>query len=106
MARQNVREGPDGVRHAVKLDQNHAPIVAALRKVGAEVIELARYGLSPDVLCLFRGRMILLEIKVPGGSLEESQRKLLDAGWPLVVVRSIDEALDAIGAVRYGRGGT
>lgn len=87
-------------RHrTVKLDANHGPIVDALRRVGAEVNELARFGANPDLLVLFRKRLYLLEVKTDDGSLEDSQRAMIAAGWPIVVVRSQQDALRAIGAM-------
>lgn len=87
-----------------KSDANANQIVSALRAVGAKVnfIEFA-YGLSgcPDILVAHAGKTVLMEIKVKGGRLSEAQKKF-HAEWnggPLVVVRTVDEALAAIGLV-------
>ncbi len=71
--------------------------------VGALVVLTHRQGDGcPDLFAWFRGRWFAIEIKSPGGSLTPPQREL-QAYWPgaVQVVRSIDEALDAIGAEQY-----
>lgn len=96
------------MRHAAKVDGNHAQIVDALRTVGAQVQSLAMVGSGcPDLLVAFRGSWHVLEIK--DGSLPPSHRQLtpLEQLWlvrfgdtaPVNVVNSVDEALKAIGAV-------
>ena len=64
----------------------------------------------PDLVCLWPGGGKLLEIKrEKGGVVSDAQKaahSLLEAhGWPVAVVRTIDEAcdaLDAAGAPRIG----
>jgi hypothetical protein len=55
-----------------------------------------------DLICLFRGRGVLLEVKSPTGRLTDSQKALFPAleavGWPVTVVRSAKEAFDALKA--------
>jgi Holliday junction resolvase len=89
------------VRRAAKVDKNHPEIVAALRKVGCEVLSLARVGEGvPDLLVRTRGgRLLLLEVK--DGSKAPSARRLTihqrqfhDVWRPCCrVVESVDEAL-------------
>jgi hypothetical protein len=67
-------------------------IVAALEAAGARVWYLNGAG-SPDVLVLWRGRWMPLEIKTAKGKLKPLQ---VGAPWP--VVRTPIEALHAIGA--------
>lgn len=92
------------MRRASKVDANQPQIVAALRDVGASVQPLHAVGKGcPDLLAGFRGVNYLLEVK--DGSLPPSARKLTDAqaewhpSWRgnVVVVNSVDEALEAIG---------
>ena len=57
----------------------------------------------PDIGVLWRGRLVLLELKRSrGGQLSPAQKLLhprLDAtGFPVAVVRSVPEALDAVAA--------
>ena len=92
------------MRRAAKVDANQSQIVAALRDVGASVQPLHAVGQGcPDLLVGFRGQCFTLECK--DGSLPPSARKLTEAqkwwhmNWRghVVVVKSVDEALEAIG---------
>lgn len=96
------------MRHAAKVDANHADVVAALRRVGAQVQSLATVGAGcPDLLVAFRETWYVLEVK--DGTKPLSHRKLTPAEleWvrvfgdtaPVFVVNSVDDALRAIGAV-------
>jgi hypothetical protein len=90
---------------AKRTDLNQREIVQALRGVGAWVFPLHMVGHGfPDLLAIYRQRLYLLEVKSERGTLTPDE---LD--WHLrhpgaaVVVRSIDEALRAIGAVEKER---
>jgi hypothetical protein len=103
-------------RRAARRDANEAEIIAALRAVGATVQQLSGEDV-PDLLVGFRGVDHLMEIKRPLGprgghaegikhvSLTPDQAKWHAAwrGRPPVVVRTVDEALAAIGAVVTAR---
>lgn len=80
-----------------RLDANHREIAQALIQAGATIDEKGPL----DLLVGFRGTNYLLEIKTPRGQLRASQRAFL-ADWQghAVVVRSAEEALVAIGAIR------
>ncbi len=80
-------------RWGTRRDGNEGEIMRALGKVGARYLILDAF----DLLVLFRGQTFMLEVKTRKGALTDSQRDLLAAGWPLLVVRSVDEALEAIG---------
>ena len=97
-------------RYAAKVDKGHPQIVDALRAVGASVQSLAAVGVGcPDLLVGRGGRTYLLEVKAPlgpeGGASEDGQKlqpsqKSWIAAWrgdPVRVVRSVDEALAAVG---------
>jgi hypothetical protein len=80
-----------------QLDANHRDIRAGLEAVGASV-EVK----SPlDLLVGYRGKNYLIEVKTAKGKLRPSQVKFFDR-WKgqAIVVRTMDEALLAIGAVR------
>lgn len=93
------------MRRAAKVDRNQGEIAAALRNVGATVQSLAEVGAGvPDLLVGFRRQTYLLEVK--DGEKPPSQRELTPdqidwhmnwTGGPCVVVRSVLEALAAIG---------
>jgi hypothetical protein len=84
---------------SAKRDGNEKPIVAALRKAGASVIRLSEPG-APDLLVLFRGKLSLLEIKMPRKGLNSLQEAFSREGWPVCIARTEIEALRAIGALR------
>jgi len=94
------------MRRASQRDTNHRDIVHALEQVGCTVQDLSLVGGGcPDLAVAFRGANYFIEIKrekakgIKGGDLRKSQKKWL-ATWrgPAFVVRTIDEALCAIGA--------
>jgi hypothetical protein len=90
-----------------RVDANQPEIVRALRQVGATVQHLHTVGHGcPDLLVARNGNMYLLEIKVGGARLTDDERKWHEC-WAahVYVVRSIGEALAAIGAAEYTIGG-
>lgn len=77
-----------------KVDGNHAAIVEALRATGWKVRSLASVGRGmPDLLIARHGIVRLVEVKTPKGTLTPHQVKMVDEGWPVVILRSVDEAL-------------
>lgn len=95
------------------VDKNQGVIVEALLKVGATVEFLTAVGSGcPDLLVGWRRRNFLLEVKNPetrygqgkdentAGSLEAQQKWHDRWRGHVVVVRSIDEAFEAIGVRR------
>lgn len=88
------------MRHHPRLDSNHRDIVAALRKLGALVQSLAALGGGvPDLLVCFRGKLCLMEVKSPGGKLRADQLTFQDVGWPVFVVNSVGQAVEALGSL-------
>ena len=88
-------------RWAAKVDENQAEIVAALRAVGASVLILSRVGQGCADLAVGRlGRTYFLEVKTDSGKLTPSEQEFMD-GWRghYAIVRTVDEALAAIGAI-------
>lgn len=85
-------------RYAKKRDSNEAEIVTALEAAGAQVERLDR---PVDLLVGFSGQTFLMEVKDPAGRnrLQPGQAQFIRdwSGGPVVVVRSIEEALAAIG---------
>lgn len=106
------------MRRAAKRDANEASIVTALEQVGAAVQRLSEPG-CPDLLVSFRGVLHLLEVKLPltaRGAVQQGRNRAAGGehddmtaaqvkwwrewrGKAPVVVRSVDEALCAVGAV-------
>lgn len=92
------------MRRAAKVDDNQAEIVAALRRAGCSVCSLAGVGKGcPDLAVGLRGVTYMLEIK--DGRKPPSKQRLTpdEQAWHdawrghATVVRSVDEALDAVG---------
>jgi hypothetical protein len=86
---------------AKRVDANHASIAACLRACGVRVQSLAGVGDGvPDLLCLFRGRLFLVEVKNPAQApnkqrLRETQEKW-HAEWadaPLYIASSLEDAV-------------
>lgn len=88
-------------RRAARKDDNHKAIVTALQGAGAFVESISGTGV-PDLLVGFRGQTWLLELKRPGEFINANQALWLYEwkGKPVTVVRSPEEALKAIGAIR------
>jgi hypothetical protein len=95
------------MRRASKVDDNHAEVVKALRKIGAKVVDLSRVGGGvPDLLVGIAGKWLLIEVK--DGAKTASRRRLTPAqarwhlehaGLPAFVVTSPHEAIRAVMAI-------
>lgn len=88
-----------------RTDANQASIMAALRQVGATVVDLSAVGKGvPDLLVGFRGRTYLLEVKNKAGRNRlTADQDVFIAWWhgvPPVIVYNESDALIAIDAVR------
>lgn len=86
------------IPRAGRRDSVEASIVAALRARGYLVTQ---GGALCDLIVYAHniglGFLTLLEVKGPKGKLTAAQQKAIAAGWPIVIVRSVAEALDAVG---------
>ena len=89
--------------YANRIDANQNAIVDALRECGATVRIISQGAGIPDLLVGYNGYTILMELK--DGSkppsarrLTEDEQKFFDewTGGMLVIVNSIDEALDIL----------
>jgi hypothetical protein len=95
-------------RYAAKVDDNHAEIVAALRGIGAYVVDCAHVGGGyPDLTVGWRGKWELIEVK--DGAKPPSRRKLTAdqqvlhaeaarVGCRVHVVTDVTQALALFGA--------
>lgn len=84
-------------RGPARVDRNQAAIVAGLRQRGRLVEHLHMVGEGcPDLLIgCPSGRLVLLEVKAPGGRLTPRQVSWFEmwAGYPAFCVFGLDEAL-------------
>lgn len=97
-------------RYARRTDGNHAAILAAMRRVGAWVVDTSRVGNGfPDAMVWHRGSVHMIEIK--DGSLPPSRRHLTLAeqlfheasafhGVPVHIITTETEVLALLGAER------
>lgn len=82
-----------------RVDANQADIVRALRQIGATVQTLHEVGRGvPDLLVGYDYRDFLLEVKAPDGRLTDDEL-LWQHKWKgqVAIVRTVDEAMQAIG---------
>jgi Holliday junction resolvase len=96
-------------RRDARVDNNQREIVKALRACGASVLSLAALGKGvPDLLVsVNKQRSLMVEVK--DGSKPPSARKLtadqvrFHATWAgeIVVVSSIEEAIETVGIQRF-----
>lgn len=101
------------MRRAARVDANQGEIVDALRKAGESVQPLHGVGGGvPDLLvtgrCDICGQRVNKLLEVKDGAKPPSWRKLTDdqvkwhGAWrgPVSIVKSIDEALRAVGVIK------
>lgn len=87
-----------------RLDAPHIAVRTALRAAGAKVFDLKGCGGLPDLLVVHRGKAWPLEVKTKTGKLTADQMRVFAefaaAGLPVVIVRSVEDALAVIGVRR------
>ena len=82
-------------RYDARRDGNEADIVDALVLAGCRVLRLDKFDLLVENTNT--SKVYMLEVKTATGELTKAQHQLLEQGWPLQVVRTIDEARRACG---------
>jgi len=85
-------------RYDAKRDANEAGMVELLEAMGASVDRLPGGGGRPDLMVGFRGHTILVEVKVPGETLNALQ-KTYHAEWkgaPIHVAFNIPQLIEII----------
>lgn len=85
-------------RRNARRDANEREIIEALEKVGVEIYQ----RLPSDLLCWYRGRWRVLEVKTPRGTFTEAQKALRaeGKGEGIITVRTPMEAIRSMEAVR------
>ena len=96
---------PSRPRHTRK-DVNHSVIVIQCRALGMVVWDLADSGgRLPDLLVIWRGRCVPVEVKAPGkrDDLTDGERdgmaECADVGVGWVIATDLDDVLRAFGAL-------
>ena len=73
------------MRRAARVDENHGDIRDELRKLGVTVFDASNVGQGfPDLVCSYGGFTMLVEVKMPKGSLTPDQVRF-KADWQGVV---------------------
>ena len=75
-------------RRAGKRDTLEPEIIAVAKKHGWDVEQLDNW----DLQCHRNGWLLMVEVKTGNAKLTQSQQSLLDRGWPLRVIRTVEEA--------------
>lgn len=86
------------MRRAANIDSVQPEIAAKLKACGVKVVYLHQLGSDvPDLLCGWRGKNILLELKTGNDQLSAGQA-VWHVNWPgqVSVVRTFDEAMAAV----------
>jgi Holliday junction resolvase len=89
------------MRKRGRIDENQPEIVRQLRACGVSVRSTANIGSGfPDIVCGYRGRTYLFEIKQPGKKLTKDEERFHE-DWRghVAVVRNFRDALKEMGAV-------
>ena len=85
------------MRRRARVDRHQAEIVRVFRQLGFLVFDCSRVGGGfPDLSICRAGQpqsIQLVELKTPTGKLTPDQVRFMEAGWPVKVVRSIEDAL-------------
>lgn len=80
-------------RQDARRDENEPEIVAALELAGCRV----KRGNWVDLIAQRGSQTFLIEVKTQRGRLTGLQRALIAQGWKIHVVRTVTEALQAVG---------
>jgi hypothetical protein len=85
-------------RFNAKRDANEPEIVEALQAAGASVYRLDQ---PTDAVLGYRGKTLLIEIKMPGASLNENQKKFFAEwkGQTPPILRTVEDAMQLIEAM-------
>jgi hypothetical protein len=88
-------------KYNAKRDANEGSIVRVFQDMGCLVFRLDRPAdLLVYVFKSLSERLLLVEVKTPKGALNDSQQAFIDAGWPVHVVRTEDDAINLIKRLR------
>lgn len=79
-----------------KRDANEPAIVEALESCGALVQRISAPGFADLVCSHWSCGVILIEVKSAKGKATDAQLEHRQKGWPVITVRSVEDAINAI----------
>ncbi len=82
--------------YARRTDATHREVLDTLRSLGWQIVDTSRLAGFIDAVAWHQGRqhLRLVEIKDVRGNLTLAQVRLLQAGWPIHVLRSAADAIN------------
>lgn len=84
-----------------KRDANEPEIVRTFHDLGCLVHRLDKpFDLLVYVFKSLSDSLLLVEVKMPGKHLNDNQEKSKAEGWPVHVIRSVDEAIALVKSLR------
>lgn len=84
-------------------DKNEPEIVQELERCGIRVHRISSPGFADLVTYSKRHGLLLLEVKSRTGRQTAQQVKHTTEGWPVQIVRTVEDALQACGVTHAGR---
>jgi hypothetical protein len=88
-------------KYNAKRDANETAIVRVFQDMGCLVFRLDRpFDLLVYVFKSLSERLLLVEVKTKTGVLNDTQREYVDAGWPVHVIRTEDDAINLVKRLR------
>ena len=92
--------------YSAQSDKNQPEIVAALRKMGAYVLPIHRLKNCCDLVVLYRGRVVMVEVKSRASAKltegeEDFSEDWIANGGKYAVLTSTDEAVAMIDGMRH-----
>lgn len=86
--------------HTAKADANQPEIVDAFRRLGAYVLHIHRLKNCCDLVVLYKGQVVMVEVKMPSKKLTKGEDEFAQAwtrnGGKWACIRSADEARELI----------
>lgn len=92
-----TRAGPRRLRK----DANHSDVVSWFEHCRCLVWDAAAHGAPFDLLVRTpSGRIVVVEVKHGKGKLTDNERDMIADGWPVRIVRDVDDVVAIVGEVK------
>lgn len=82
------------MRRRAKVDSTHREVIDTLRQLGWDVEDTHTLPNFVDAVAMRGEQVRLIEIKGVKNRLQPSQKRLIDRGWPIVILRSMQDAIN------------